>query len=395
MNLFNSSLYSSKSTAMKKSILSALSAACLTISFAQGPPPTPPTTNKKVQVAILFDTSNSMDNLIDQAKARIWSIVNEISNLRYEGSTPTMQFALYEYGNDGLSEADNYLRQVLNFTSDLDDLSQKMFSLTTNGGSEYCGAVIQKALDELEWSNDQTDLKLVYIAGNEEFNQGSVDYKKACTNARSKSVYVNTIFCGSQQEGISLHWFDGADCSGGDYFNIDSDKEMVYIKTPYDSIIQQYNDSLNTTYYGYGSMGDVKKISQLNEDGNAETMAPSVATERAVSKSKKSAYNNATWDLIDASEAGKDINELKEEELPEEFRNKTPEEKTALLEAKKLEREKYQTKIGELAIERDEFIAEEKKKMAEKGQEIDDFGSAVNLSIENRAKSNGFEKTPN
>lgn len=380
---------------MKKLILSVLSAACLTSIFAQDPIVTPPQSTKKVQVAILFDTSNSMDNLIDQAKARIWSIVNEISNLRYEGGVPTMQFALYEYGNDGLSQADDYLRQVLNFTSDLDDLSQKMFSLQTNGGSEYCGAVIQKALDELEWSKDQTDLKMVYIAGNEEFNQGTVDYKKSCVNARSQSVYINSIFCGAHDEGIRLNWLDGADCSGGDYFNIDSDKEMVYIKTPYDSIIQQYNDSLNTTYYGYGSIGGAKKMMQVSEDSNAETMAPSVAADRAVSKSKKSAYNNATWDLIDASEAGKDINELKEEELPEEFKNKTPEEKTALLEAKKLEREKYQTKIGELAVERENFIADEKKKMAEKGEEIDDFGSAVNLSIENRAKTNGFEKKPN
>ena len=380
---------------MKKLILSAISAVCLTSSFAQGPTNTPPQTNKKVQVAILFDTSNSMDNLIDQAKARIWSIVNEISNLRYEGSTPTMQFALYEYGNDGLSQANNYLRQVLNFTSDLDDLSQKMFSLTTNGGSEYCGAVIQKALDDLEWSNDQTDLKMVYIAGNEEFNQGSVDYKKSCVNARSKSVYVNTIFCGAQEEGRSLGWFDGADCSGGDYFNIDSDKDMVYIQTPYDSIIQVYNDSLNSTYYGYGSIGSTKKMMQASEDSNAEMMAPTVAAERAVSKSKKSAYNNASWDLLDAVESGKDINEIKEEELPEEFKNKTPEEKTALIEAKKLEREKYQAKIGELAVERENFIAAEKKKLAEEGEKIDDFGSAVNLSIENRAKSNGFEKTPN
>ena len=135
---------------MKKVLLSILSITFCVMTFAQV---TPPPSDKKVQVAILFDTSNSMDNLIGQAKARIWNIVNEISELRYEGALPTMEFSLYEYGNDGLSESSNYLRQVLDFTSDLDDLSQKMFALTTNGGSEYCGAVIQKALDELDWSN--------------------------------------------------------------------------------------------------------------------------------------------------------------------------------------------------------------------------------------------------
>jgi hypothetical protein len=377
---------------MKKLILSALSIAFSIVAFAQI---TPPQTEKKVQVAILFDTSNSMDNLIDQAKARIWSIVNEISALRYEDALPTMEFSLYEYGNDGLSQADNYLRQVLGFTTDLDDLSQKMFALKTNGGSEYCGAVIQKALDDLAWTNDQTDLKMIYIAGNEEFTQGSIDYKKSCENARSKSVYVNTIFCGGYDEGIRLNWFNGADCSGGDYFNIDANKEIVHVPTPYDVEIQQYNDSLNSTYYGFGVEGLRKKEMQNVQDENAAVMAPSVAAERSISKSKKGVYKNASWDIIDAADEGKDITEIEEEQLPEEFKNKTPEEKLALVEAKKVEREKFQAKIGELAVARENFIADELKKRAEAGEEIDDFGSSVNQSIEKRAKSNGFVKEAN
>jgi hypothetical protein len=374
---------------MKRIILSALSALVLTSAFAQiAPPPS----DKKVQVSILFDTSNSMDNLIDQAKARIWSIVNEISELRYEGELPTMEFSLYEYGNDGLSESDNYLRQVLDFTSDLDDLSQKMFGLTTNGGSEYCGAVIHKALKELNWSNDQTDLKMIYIAGNEEFTQGPIEYKKACEMARSKSVYVNSIFCGAYDEGVRLNWYDGADCSGGDYFNIDADKELVHIETPYDAEIQQYNDSLNSTYYGFGIEGLRKKEVQEYEDMNAVDMAPSVAAERSISKSKKGVYKNASWDLVDAVDDGKDITEIDDKDLPKEFQNKTDEEKIALIEEKKAEREKYQQRIGELAVEREKFITEEKKRRAEEGEEIDDFGSSVNESIAKRAKTNGFVK---
>ena len=374
---------------MKRIILSALSVFVISSAFAQI---IPPPSDKKVQVAILFDTSNSMDRLIDQAKARIWSIVNEISELRYEGQLPTMEFSLYEYGNDGLAEIDNYLRQVLDFTSDLDDLSQKMFGLTTNGGSEYCGAVIQKALDELKWSNDQTDLKMIYIAGNEEFKQGPIQYKDACEKARTKSVYINSIFCGAYDEGVRLNWYDGADCSGGDYFNIDADKELVHIETPYDAEIHLYNDSLNSTYYGFGVEGLRKKEVQKFEDDNAADMAPAVATERSISKSKKGVYKNSSWDLVDAVEEGKDITEIKERDLPKEFKNKTDEEKIALIEEKKLEREKYQQRIGELAVEREKFITEEKKRRAEEGEEIDDFGSSVNESIAKRAKSNGFVK---
>ena len=43
---------------------------------------------------------------------------------------------------------------------------------------EYCGTVIQDALDQLPWSPSPRDLKVVFIAGNEPFSQGPVDFRK-------------------------------------------------------------------------------------------------------------------------------------------------------------------------------------------------------------------------
>ena len=370
------------------SLLLSLGISSITFSqFAPAPP-----AERKVQLAILFDTSNSMDGLIDQAKSRIWNIVNEASTLQYNGQPTILEIGLFEYGNDGLESKDNYIRQILNLTSDLDEISKQLFALRTNGGSEYCGAVIQNSLDNLTWSNDSRDLKMIYIAGNEGFDQGPISYIKSCSNAKSKEIFINTIFCGDYESGVSLKWQDGASCSGGDYFNIDSNKEVVHIDTPYDAEIKAYNDSLNTTYYGYGSLGREKKMMQTNQDKNASGQSAAVATERAISKSKKSAYKNSSWDLIDASEEGVDITELKEEELPEEFKGLTDEEKTKLLDQKKVERDQYQQKISELAKNREEFISNEMKKRAESGEVIDDFGTSVNQSIEEKAKKIGFEK---
>ena len=98
----------------------------------------PNSNTRKIQVSILFDTSGSMSGLIDQAKARLWNIVNEISNLTYEGQVPEIQFALYQYGNSGLPQSENYIEQLLGLTDDLDTLSQLLFGLRTNGGDEYC-----------------------------------------------------------------------------------------------------------------------------------------------------------------------------------------------------------------------------------------------------------------
>ena len=377
---------------MKKSIY--FTAAFLVgISYSQAQGITPPENPRKVQVAILFDTSNSMDGLIDQAKSRIWNIVNEISSLSYSGNRPTIEIALYHYGNSRLSASGNYIEQLLSLTTDLDAVSQKLFGMTTNGGSEYCGAVIGRSLADLEWSSNPSDLKMIYIAGNESFAQGPVSYKEECIKAASRGIFINTIYCGNYDQGVREFWKDGSSCTNGDYFNIDSDRAIVHIDTPFDDKINQYNDSLNKTYYGYGIEGQRKKSMQLAEDSNAEQESISVKAERSIVKSKGHIYNNSSWDLIDAVDKdGKDITTMKEEDLPAEFKGKTKEEKQALLNQKREERKNYQAKINELAKERQLYIDEEMKKRAESGSKVDDFGTSVNESIMQKAEKIGFQK---
>jgi hypothetical protein len=359
----------------------------VTASYSQFLPQASP---RKVQVAILFDTSNSMDGLIDQAKSRLWNIVNEMSSLRYQGKSPTLELALYDYGNAGLSETTKFIRQQLAFTSDLDLLSEKLFGLTTNGGQEYCGAVIQTSLENLSWSSNPKDLKMIFIAGNEPFNQGPINYKEACSLASSKNIFVNTIYCGTYENGVRELWNDCATLSKGEFFTINSDEKIQHIPTPYDASINQYNDSLNTTYFGYGTFGNDKKNNQLKQDKNAAEQSPSSQTERAIVKSK-AAYSNESWDLIDAVEKNsKDISEISEEELPDIFKGKSTSEKKELIEAKRTEREKYQKKISELAMQREKFLVEERKKMNTSSK--DDFGTSVNESIRKKAEALDFEK---
>src|SRR5688572_11377607 len=100
---------------------------------------------RKIQVALLLDTSGSMDGLIDQAKSQLWRIVNELSAARKYGAAAKVEIALYEYGKQTVSAEQGYVRRILAFTGDLDRVSEELFALTTNGGDEYCGKAIQSA----------------------------------------------------------------------------------------------------------------------------------------------------------------------------------------------------------------------------------------------------------
>jgi len=355
--------------------------------IAQNPDPKSLTENQsKIQVALLLDTSNSMDGLIEQAKSRLWNIVNTLTTLKYEGKTPDIEIALYEYGNDNLSAQGNFIRQVAPLTTDLDLISEKLFSLKTNGGNEFCGAVIQDATNQLKWEDGNANMKLVYIAGNESFNQGGIDYKESVKKALQQNIYVNTIFCGGQSTGVSLLWKDGADIGNGKYFNIDSNQVIRYIATPYDDQISKCNDKINETYVGYGNLGESKKMSQVREDRNAESVSFANKTERAVSKSK-AVYKNDTWDLVDKVKKDKDaVQKLKKEELPKEYQNKTKEEINKIIAEKAMQREQIQKEIGELAKKRQQFIDAETKK----SKTTDDLGNAISSSLVALAKTKGY-----
>jgi len=325
--------------------------------YAFAKAPTEPD-NNVIKVAILLDTSNSMDGLIDQAKAQLWELVNELSYAKCGNDLqPTLQIALYEYGNDRLNAREGYIRQVSMFTNDLDDISGKLFGLTTNGGNEYCGKVIQTSLNQLDWGKRANDLNLIFIAGNEPFNQGPVSYENAASNACAKDVTVNTIFCGEYNQGANTHWKHAATLTHGDYIAINHDKQTVHVPSPYDDRILEKNRALNATYVRYGAKGKAKAAMQAEQDSNASQYGQANAVKRAVSKSSHF-YKNSSWDLVDAvTEDDMELEEIVVESLPKELQGKSTQEIEKYVEDKRKERTKIQEEIAELNKQRLEYVS--------------------------------------
>jgi len=299
--------------------------------------------------------------LIDQARTQLWKIVNEFIDVKKNGRKPELQVALYEYGNNWQPVAKGYIRQVLPLTTDLDKVSQELFALKTNGGSEYCGQVIQEAAKDLKWSKSTEDLKVIFIAGNEPFTQGTVDYRKAVPEAIAKGIVVNTIHCGSEQEGINGHWKDGAVLADGAYIHIDHNSAVVYVEAPQDKRIAELGAKLNKTYIAFGSRGREGLANQAAQDSNAGNSSRGSFINRMIFRSS-SQYNNSEWDLVDALDAGSiKLDDIKKEDLPENMQKMTKAEQTAYLNAKMAERKQLQTEIASLNAERKIYIADKMK----------------------------------
>ena len=172
-----------------------ISLAFLQLSFTTNSTENEKLKKQTIKVALLLDTSGSMNGLIKPSKsATMGNCKRTLLRKMWAQKKPNLEIALYEYGNDRLASRKGYIRKVLHFSNDLDEISERLFSLTTNGGSEYCGQVIQTSLNELEWGKNKRDLKMIFIAGNEPFTQGKINYKDAITNAKEKNITIKHCF---------------------------------------------------------------------------------------------------------------------------------------------------------------------------------------------------------
>lgn len=337
---------------MKSKFLTLILTLCLSQTFGQN-------TNKNnvVQLALLLDVSSSMDGLINQAKSELWNIVIEVSKASKNGQASSLEIALFEYGRSTNDRNKGYIKKHLDYTNNLDTISKVLFSLTTNGGDEYCGMVIDDALKQLQWRENDSIYKVIFIAGNEPFNQGPVNYSGPCQQGAEKGIFINTIHCGDSLTGVRTFWKHGAELGKGEYFFINSNLVKTDIATPYDSLINIYGDSLNNTYWNYGSYGTTAKAMQLEEDTKAKSYSKTGNVKRQIAKSKGNVYKNDKWDVVDANLSDSFwLMKTDEKALPVYLQGKSLTEKKLIIDSLSKERVRLSNTIGELGKKRDEYI---------------------------------------
>lgn len=346
-----------------------------------------------VQLAILLDTSNSMDGLINQARNQVWKIVNELNASEKSGSTPVIEVAVYEYGNSTLPSSSGYIRQVLPFTRNLDKVAEELFALKTNGGDEFCGQVVKNAVNELAWSGKDDAYKAIFIAGNEPFTQGAVDFHQAVALAKGKGIFVNTIFCGRRQEGMATQWLAAAQLADGEYTNIDQSAPVASINAPQDDQIARLGSRLNTTYVAYGPKGKAElSRKEALENNVAASGGAGILSERAAFKAAAPAAMadyESSWDVITAVESGAmKRSDIKKERLSEELGKMDKAELDKYIDSKLAERKKIKTDILRLQEERKSYIAEQEKKRSGAPVTLD---KAIIDAVHKQAVKKGFK----
>ena len=158
-------------------------------------------------------------------------------------------------------------------------------------------------------------------------------------------------------------------------------------QTPMDDQLAVLNVQLNDTYVAYGQTGDAFRENQIEQDKNAADMsAPAMASRTAAKAS--GLYKSESWDLIDAVNSGKSLEEVAEKDLPGAMQEMEAEERAIYVEQKSKRRDEIQGRIQALAEERRDYIQEERSRLAD--DDAKGLDEVIQEGLQALAEEKGF-----
>ncbi len=167
--------------------------------------------NDDVQVVLALDASGSMDRLFAAVANSLEELLHTLGECRVNGQPANVNVGIVVYGH---SRDDGAPFELSPFSLDLEEMRAKVKSINCDGVYENCGEAIDFALKNYPWNkrNRRQLLRVLFVAGNESFDQGSVDYRDALARARGLGIIVNTIHCGE----FNPEWRAAARLGGGE-----------------------------------------------------------------------------------------------------------------------------------------------------------------------------------
>ncbi|HEV8481961.1 MAG TPA: vWA domain-containing protein [Blastocatellia bacterium] len=365
-------------------------------------PPEPPevSMNSKPSLEMVFvlDTTGSMGGLLEGAKQKIWSIVNEVMQ---SPSRPAVRVGLVAYRDRG----DEYVTRVLPLSNDLDQVYSTLMNYSAAGGGdtpEDVRRALSDGVHKAGWSQPSSSIaQILFLVGDappHEDYQNEPSTEVSVAEASRAGIIVNTIQCGNLSETTPV-WQAIAGRGQGQYFAIAQNGGVQAISTPYDKEIGELGAKLGSTYMAYGGgageAGERHRAETKARQVEAEVKvvadaAPSAAADRAVNKVVNAdAY---IGDMLQSIENGSlKLDSVKDEDLPGDLRKLSANERKTEIARRLAERAKLRADIMALSKQRDEFISGERKKQVAAGGKESGFDVAVSRALKTQVEKKGIK----
>lgn len=361
--------------------------ACGVVFYAVTPANAAPAAKPRIEVCFVLDTTGSMSGLIEGAKQKIWSLANEIISAK---PTPDIRIGLVGYRDRG----DQYVLKPYDLTNDIDTVYAQLQSFRADGGGDMPESVneaLDYAVQKMSWNSDRQVLKLIFLVGDCPPHMDYADgpkYPDVCQAAVKKDLIINTVQCGTVAQTTPI-WQEVAKLSEGSYAAIAQTGGMVAIATPMDARLAELNRELGVTLVPYGK-AEARRV-LLSKQAAAEAAPTSVAADRLMFNNRYGLAVQGEGELLDSLAQGKvELDAIKKDDLPADLQKLNNKELKAAIEQKQKARTELQGRIQKLSEEREQYVAAERKRLAESGKG-DSFDATVAAAIRNQAARKGIE----
>lgn len=344
----------------------------------------------QVEVVFVLDTTGSMGGLIQAAKEKIWAIANTLASTK---PAPDIKMGLVGYRDRG----DEYITKVTDLTDDLDAVYEQLMQFKADGGGdtpESVNQALNEALTEINWSKDGKPYRVIFLVGDCPPHMDYADdvkYPDSCKAAATAGITINTIQCGNHGATQPI-WTDIADRAEGRYFRVEQSGGAILAATPFDAELAELSKELEGTRVYYG---DAEVTAEARE---RKEVAAKISVEApAAAKASRAVFGTTAAGervagkhdlLVDISGGAVKLEDVKEEELPEEIRKMSAEEREKYLKEQQAKREKVQARIRELADKRQAHIEDQIRKTNLQGKQSLDF--AIFECIQKQAAKKGI-----
>lgn len=350
----------------------------------------------RLEMVFVLDTTGSMGGLIDGAKQKIWSIVNDVLK---SPNPPSVRVGLVAYRDHG----DDYVTHITPLTSDLDGIYTKLMACQAGGGGDGPEDVRQALSDGVRkagWSpSGPRTAQVLFLVGDapphDDYKQ-EPDTLATTALAVSKGLVVNAIECGDALD-TRASWQAIARRGEGAFFAIEESGGVQVVPTPYDEPLAKLGNTLGGTYLAYGGGGFAGGAGayqarnahrQAATEGMVAASAPApAAADRALNKAlNRDAYDG---DLMQSLENGSvKLEAVKPQDLPVAMQKMTPAARQQEIARRLAARKATRTQILALSRKRDAFLAAAQKKKT--GGKPPAFDAAVTTALRKELAPKGI-----
>lgn len=353
---------------------------------------------QKIQIVFALDATGSMSGLMSAAKDKIWSIASSITQ---SDQPPLLEIGFVFYRDRG----DEFITKRVPLSDSIDNVYAELIKIEAAGGGDTPESLNQglyEAVQMFNWDPSPSVFKTVFLVGDCEPHMKYIDdvkYPETCIIAKGKGIVLNTILMGNNAAAKKV-FEEIPKCGSGDFVNVDMKMNDIAVVTPFDKDISDLNDKFESMSYYYGN-DKVKSKGYVTQELNNTVVTKSknnVKAQRAEYKSKKFAESTSsskviTNDLLaDYSSNKVTIDSIKVDELPDELRNLTIEERKEFVKNKSEERNQILKEMQEKIKLRNNFIKEEMAKRSSNSVK-NSFNNIIYENLKAQAKRVNIQLT--